>query len=274
MKYTPNPEQIARMSTAELRAAFLIEDLFQPGKVILHALDLDRVVLGSAVPITGALRLESPAALAADHFTERREVGILNIGGPGRVHVADQRFDVNKKDAVYIGRGAHEIAMESVDPINPARFYIISYPAHAEHPTRLVAHKDADAAELGAQPTANRRQLAKYFHPDGVKTAQLVMGVTELLEGSVWNTMPPHTHQRRTEVYLYFDIPEDAVVFHFFGEPSETRSLVVRNGQVALSPSWSVHAGCGTTNYSFCWAMGGENQVFSDMQAVDLKTIR
>jgi 4-deoxy-L-threo-5-hexosulose-uronate ketol-isomerase len=268
MRYTPHPAQIQRMSTDELRAAFLIEDLFQPDKLVLHALDLDRVVLGSAVPVKQPIKLEPPAALAAEFFTERREVGVLNIGGAGRVRAGGECHELQKRDGLYIGRGTRDIVLESIAARQPARFYIISYPAHAEYPTSLVNASDAGATELGATETANRRRLAKYFHPDGVRTAQLVMGVTELQSGSVWNTMPPHTHQRRTEVYLYFDIPEDAVVFHFLGEPNETRSIVVRDGQVALSPSWSIHAGCGTTNYSFCWAMGGENQVFSDMQAV------
>jgi 4-deoxy-L-threo-5-hexosulose-uronate ketol-isomerase len=274
MRYTPHPGQVKRMTTEELRSAFLIEDIFEPDQLVLHALDLDRVVLGGAMPVNAPIRLEPPPALAAEFFTERREVGVLNIGGAGRVRAADQCHELNRKDGLYIGRGVRDVQLESADSRTPARFYIISYPAHAEHATTRVTHAEAAPTDLGAQESANRRRLAKYFHPDGVKTAQLVMGVTELQSGSVWNTMPPHTHQRRTEVYLYFDIPEDAVVFHFLGEPSETRSIVVRDGQVALSPSWSIHAGCGTTNYSFCWAMGGENQAFADMQAVNLKQIR
>ena len=262
------------MSTDELRTAFLIEDLFQRDNVVLRALELDRVVLGGAVPVSVPLKLDAPPALAADYFTERRELGVLNIGGAGVVRVNGAAHELAKRDALYIGRGTTDIVFESVSAEQPARFYLVSYPAHAKHPLVLVRHEDAEAADLGTADNANRRRLAKYFHPGAVTTAQLVMGVTELQPGSVWNTMPPHTHQRRTEVYLYFDIPDDAVVFHLLGEPNETRSLVVRDGQVALSPSWSIHAGCGTRNYSFCWAMGGENQVFSDMQAVDLKSIR
>ena len=273
MRYTPHPDQVKRMTTEELRSAFLIEDIFRPDQVVLHAIDLDRAVLGGAMPVTGWLTLEAPPALDADYFTERRELGILNVGGPGSVRVGEQTHALARKDGLYIGRGNRDISLGSVDSARPARFYLISYPAHAELPSALVAHADASPTDLGTQETANRRRLAKYFHPDGVRTAQLVMGVTELQTGSVWNTMPPHTHQRRTEVYLYFDIPEDAVVFHFLGQPTETRCIVVREGQIALSPSWSIHAGCGTTNYSFCWAMGGENQVFSDMQAVHLKGI-
>jgi 4-deoxy-L-threo-5-hexosulose-uronate ketol-isomerase len=274
MRYLPRPEEIRRMSTDELRAAFLIEDIFKADEIVLHALDLDRTVVGGAVPVQRSLTLEPPPALAATYFTERREIGVLNIGGPGIVRTDGQCHELNKRDALYIGRGTRDVAFESNDSGSPARFYIISYPAHAEHPTTRLPYEAANPTDLGAQETANRRRLSKYFHPDGVRTAQLVMGVTELQTGSVWNTMPPHTHQRRTEVYLYFDIPEDAVVFHFLGEPKETRSIVVRDGQVALSPSWSIHAGCGTTNYSFCWAMGGENQAFADMQGVNLKQIR
>lgn len=262
------------MSTEELRAAFLIHDLFALGRLTLRALDLDRVILGGVVPLRDRIELGAPPEIAADYFCERRELGVLNIGGRGRVIVDGQPFELAKKDGLYVGRGSKAIAFESQDPDQPARFYLVSYPSHAEYPTTLVKYADASPTELGTQEAANRRKLNKYFHLDGVRSSQLVLGVTELHPGSVWNTMPPHTHQRRTEVYLYFDIPEDAVVFHFLGEPNQTRNLVVRDGQVALSPSWSIHAGCGTSNYSFCWAMGGENQVFSDMQAVDMKGLR
>ena len=273
MRYMPAPDQLGRMNTEELRSTFLIESIFTPGEITMHALDLDRVLVGGAMPLQAALELESPPAIAAEYFNERRELGILNIGGIGRVQVDGQEYVLAKLDMVYAGRGAQRIRFSSDDANLPARFYLVSYPAHAQHPTTLVANADANPTELGTQETANRRRLSKYIHPDGVKSAQLVMGVTELHSGSVWNTMPPHTHQRRTEIYLYFDIPEDAIVFHLLGTATETRNLVVRDGQVALSPSWSIHAGCGTTNYRFCWAMGGENQVFADMQGVDLRTI-
>jgi 4-deoxy-L-threo-5-hexosulose-uronate ketol-isomerase len=175
---------------------------------------------------------------------------------------------------VYVGRGAHRVTLSSADADHPARFFLVSYPSHAKHPTAHIAANDADASELGTQQTANRRRLARYIHQGGVKSSQLVMGVTALHEGSVWNTMPPHTHVRRTEVYLYFDLPADAVVFHMMGAPDSTQHLVVRDSEVALSPSWSIHSGCGTTNYTFCWAMGGENQEFADMQGFDLSTLR
>lgn len=262
------------MTTAELRANFLIDDLFAAGQVKLHAVDLDRVILGGAVPMTEALSLGAPEAIGAEYFAERREIGVLNIGGAGRVTVDGTSHQLEARDALYIGRGSRDVSFASDDDHKPARFYIVSYPSHASYPTKLITATQANPTVLGAQPTANLRTLAKYFHPDAMPTSQLVMGVTQLHEGNVWNTMPPHTHQRRTEVYLYFDLPDDAVVFHMMGRPSETRALVVRSGEVVLSPSWSIHAGCGTSSYSFCWAMGGENQVFADMQGVAMQDLR
>lgn len=274
MRYMPSAQQVSRMNTDELRSTFLIEDLFQPDKLVLHAIDLDRVIIGSAVPVKGRMALVAPEAIAADYFAERREIGILNIGEGGSVTVDGRTYKLNSRDALYVGRGSRDVVFESDSADAPARFYIVSYPAHTTHPTRQITASDANPTVLGAQANANQRTLSKYFHPDALPTAQLVMGVTQLHTGSVWNTMPAHTHQRRTEVYLYFDLPDDAVVFHMMGAPGETRSLVVRNGQVALSPSWSIHAGVGTASYSFCWAMGGENQVFSDMQSVGMKDLR
>jgi 4-deoxy-L-threo-5-hexosulose-uronate ketol-isomerase len=274
MHYLPSPEAARRMDTAELRDRFLVDGLFQPGRVTLRFVDLDRGVLGGAVPTDEPLRLEVPGAMAAEFFTERREVGVLNVGGPGAVTVDGERHVMGARDGLYVGRGSREVAFESDDAAAPARFYLVSYPAHASYPITHVAHADAEATELGSAAQANRRVLRKYFHPGGVATAQLVMGVTELQEGSVWNTMPAHTHARRTEVYLYFGLPDDAVVFHLLGEPGETRHLVVRDGQVALSPGWSIHSGCGTASYSFCWAMGGENQAFADMQHVAMGDLR
>jgi 4-deoxy-L-threo-5-hexosulose-uronate ketol-isomerase len=270
----PGAEQVTRMSTQELRSSFLIEDLFRANEITLHAIDLDRVIVGSAVPLRQPLQLGAPEAIAAEYFTERRELGVLNIGDAGRVAVDGATYELAARDGLYIGRGSREISFASDDANQPARFYLISYPAHAVFPTARVRPADATPVELGAQANANQRTLSKYFYPASMPTAQLVMGVTQMHTGSVWNTMPPHTHQRRTEVYLYFDLPADAVVFHMMGRPDETRALVVRNGQVALSPSWSIHAGCGTASYSFCWAMGGENQEFADMQGVDIAELR
>lgn len=274
MKYFPGPEAFKNLNTDGIRDQFLVDDLFQPDELTLHFVDIDRAIVGSAVPQRGPLELEAAEQLAADFFTQRREIGVLNIGGAGRITVDDTAFTMNNRDGLYIGRGSREVVFESSESDAPARFYLLSYPAHAEYPTAHVAKHDVEPLDLGSDEAANHRLLYKYFHPDGIPTAQLVMGITELVRGSVWNTMPAHTHTRRTEVYMYFDVGEDDVVFHFMGEPQETRSLVVREGQAVLSPGWSIHAGCGTRNYTFCWAMGGENQDFSDMQGVDMKQIR
>lgn len=274
MHYLPGPAETRALGTGALRDAFLLDGLFVAGAISLRFVDLDRVVVGGAVPLAAPLRLEAPPEMAADHFTERREIGVLNIGGAGAVTVDGERYALGHRDGLYIGRGSGDPDFESEDAADPARFYLVSYPAHASHPTTYVAHADAQATELGTPEQANRRILRKYFHPDGVRTAQLVMGVTELMPGSVWNTMPAHTHARRTEVYLYFGVPDDAVVFHMMGEPNETRHLVIRDAQVALSPGWSIHSGCGTRAYSFCWAMGGENQAFADMQGVAMPDLR
>ncbi len=274
MRYLPSPDDAARLTPEELRAHFLLSGLFVPGEARFELVDLDRVAIGGVVPLASPIPLTAPAAFGAGSFTERRELGILNIGGRGSVTVDGVEHPAEKLDMLYVGRGAHEITLASADPAAPARYYLVSYPSHAEHPTTRIAARDADAAELGAQGTANRRRLARYIHLAGARSSQLVMGVTTIHEGSVWNTMPPHTHVRRTEIYLYFDLPADAVVFHMMGAPGATRHIVVRDGEVALSPSWSIHAGCGTTNYSFCWAMGGENQDFADMQGFDMITLR
>jgi 4-deoxy-L-threo-5-hexosulose-uronate ketol-isomerase len=274
MHYLPSPEQARRMDTEELRDRFLLTGLFQPGSVTLRFVDLDRVVVGVAVPGDAPLTLDAPPEMASEFFCERREVGVLNVGGAGSVTVDGDAHALATRDGLYVGRGSRRVSFQSDDASNPARFYLVSYPAHAAHPTARVAHADAEATELGTAAQANRRILRKYFHPGGVQTAQLVMGVTELQEGSVWNTMPAHTHARRTEVYLYFAVPRDAVVVHLMGEPDQTRHLVVRDGEVALSPGWSIHSGCGTAAYSFCWAMGGENQIFADMQGVAMDDLR
>ena len=274
MRYLPTPEQTARLTPEELRAHFLVSGLFVPGETRFEMVDLDRVTLGGVVPIADPIALAAPEEFKAQSFTERRELGILNIGGPGSVETGGSTFPMRKLDMLYVGRGAPQVTLRTDDPAQPARYFLVSYPAHADHPTVRVGFDDADASELGSQERANRRRLARYIHQGGARSSQLVMGVTALHEGSVWNTMPPHTHVRRTEVYLYFDLPADAVVFHMMGTPDATQHLVVRDGEVALSPSWSIHSGCGTSNYTFCWAMGGENQEFADMQGFDMSTLR
>ncbi len=274
MQYMPDAERYKRMTTEELRSHFLVQHLFQPGAVTLRFIDLDRVIIGGIVPTEQALALEAADELAASYFAERREIGVLNIGGSGTITVDGTPYAMQPLDGLYIGRGSQEITFESDAADNPARFYVVSYPAHASYPTAHIRKEDAELVELGSQVQANRRNLYKYIHPAGIESAQLVMGCTDLLEGNVWNTMPAHTHQRRTEVYMYFDMPEDEVVFHLMGAPQETRTLVVREGEAALSPGWSVHAGAGTSRYTFCWAMGGENQDFGDMQFVAMDDLR
>jgi 4-deoxy-L-threo-5-hexosulose-uronate ketol-isomerase len=274
MRYLPNAASTSRLSPQELRESFLVTNLFRPGAVTLEIVDLDRVVIGGAVPTDEPLALEAHPDLLSEYFTERRELGVLNIGGAGGVTVDGTRHALGKKDVLYVGRGSRAVSFASDDPDRPAKFYLVSYPAHASHPTTLVTGESAQGATIGAQETANRRRVARYVHTAGAKSAQLVMGVTTLEPGSVWNTMPAHTHHRRTEIYLYFDLPSDAIVLHLLGEPTATRTVVARDGEVALSPGWSVHAGCGTTAYSFCWAMGGENQDYADMQPVDISTLR
>jgi 4-deoxy-L-threo-5-hexosulose-uronate ketol-isomerase len=274
MHRLPDPERARTLSADDLRAAFLVRGLFAAGRVTLRHVDLDRVILGGAVPLGETLQLDPPAWLAAEHFLERREMGVLNIGGPGLVRAAGASFELQPRDVVYLGRGTRDVSFSSASAERPARFYLVSYPAHASHPCVRIPRGDADASDLGGETGANRRRLAKYIHPGRAQTAQLLMGVTTLATGNVWNTMPSHRHVRRTEVYLYFDVPENDVVIHLLGEPGETRHVVVRNEEVVLSPAWSIHSGCGTAAYSFCWAMGGENQDFSDMQAVDMRELK
>jgi 4-deoxy-L-threo-5-hexosulose-uronate ketol-isomerase len=257
-----------RMCTAELRSTFLLDDLFQQGEVTLAYVDLDRTVIGSAVPLASALPLPCPAELRAESFTERRELGVLNIGGPGAVHVDGEAYGLGLRDAIYVGRGKHAISFSSDDADAPAELYLLSYPAHTEYPTAVVRAGEQEPAALGAAETANLRKITKLIHLEGVKSCQLVMGFTELERGSVWNTMPPHTHMRRSEVYFYFDLPADQRVVHLMGPAAETRHLVVANKEVVISPGWSIHAGVGTSSYSFCWGMGGENQVYTDMDAL------
>lgn len=270
----PDLVRTARMDTAELRESFLVDGLFVPGEVRLAYTFLDRMIVGSVVPTGKPLELTGGKELASDHFAERRELGVLNLGPPGTVIVDGHPIGLSTRDGLYIGRGAKQIAFESTRAEDPARFYLASLPAHASYPTTHIPSDNTNPIELGSAEEANRRTIHKYIHGGGARSCQLVMGITALAKGSVWNTMPAHTHPRRVEAYLYFDLAEGAVVFHYMGQPDETRHLVVRNGQAVLSPSWSIHSGCGTSNYSFAWAMGGENQQFDDMDAVDMDELR
>ena len=269
-----DPVRYSRMTTPELRECFLADGLFKPGEIQLNYVDLDRAVVGMAVPVDRPLTLSSTPELRADYFTERRELGALNIGGPGVVYASDAKYDLENLDLIYIGRGNPDIRFESKSADNPAVFYLLSYPAHTAHPVTVVRKADAQPTEIGASATSNRRTIYKYIHMGGAKSCQLVMGVTHLHEGSTWNTMPAHTHMRRSELYLYFDVADNARVFHLMGPPEETRHIVVANREVVISPGWSIHAGVGTQAYKFCWGMGGENQDYADMDPVDLTTMR
>jgi 4-deoxy-L-threo-5-hexosulose-uronate ketol-isomerase len=264
----------SRMTTAEIRETFLLTSLYEPGNLHLNYVDLDRTVVGMAAPVSSPIALSTFPELRAAYFTERRELGALNIGGAGHIRVGQDYFELNNLDVLYIGRGNADIAFESSDANRPAIFYLLSYPAHAVYPVALVRKEDALPTEIGSAETCNLRTICKYIHMAGAKSCQLVMGVTHLHPGSSWNTMPPHTHDRRSEVYMYFNVPEDARVIHLMGPPDETRHIVMTNRDAVVSPGWSIHAGVGTRAYSFCWGMGGENQDYADMDPAPIESLR
>ena len=263
--------ECSTMTTEELRSGFLQESLMEPGKCNLVHWEVDRAIIGFAVPTEGVLKIEAPySVIAADYFCERREIGIINLGGGGKITSDGKEWSLDKCDTLYVGKGTRVIEMTSNSAVAPAIFYIISYPAHTEYPTALSTKADANEVNLGTPEGANVRTIYQQIHQGGIQSCQLVMGYTEMAVGSVWNTFPPHTHVRRSEIYNYFDIPGDNVVMHFMGPGNATRNIVVRNNQPVLSPPWSVHCGAGSSNYRFVWAMGGENQEFTDMDAIPL----
>ena len=273
-----NPKDVKTYDTKRLREEFLIDDLFKKDEIKLVYSHIDRIITGSAVPVK-PLKLEAGDELRAKYFLERREMGVINIGAPGTITIDGKKFNVGHKEAMYIGMGSKDIVFESDDKNNPAKFYINSAPAHMTYPTKLiklegipsedvVIVKPENKKELGSLAEANHRTINKFILPGQVETCQLEMGMTHLEEGSVWNSMPCHTHDRRMEVYLYFDMDEDQMLMHFMGEPQETRHIVMHNEQAVISPSWSIHCGCSTKNYTFIWGMVGENQDFDDMDDV------
>lgn len=270
----PSPREAAVLDTEELRASFLLEELFTAGEISLVYTDLDRAIVGSAIPTGETLVLNTDDALKADFFCQRREIGILNFGSPGTITVDGTAYQIGAHDCLYIGRGSREISFASATAADPAVFYLVSYPAHAAHPTTHATRADANRVELGSNDECNERTIFQYIHENGIKSCQLVLGFTEFKPGSVWNTMPCHTHDRRSEVYCYFDVPAAHRVLHMMGQPQETRPLWVADRQVVLSPPWSIHTGCGTASYRFCWAMGGENQAFTDMDRVEIAELR
>lgn len=269
-----DPIRAKGMTTSELRQAFLIEQVFASDAIKLAYVENDRAIIGGAMPVKDKLPLHVSKELAANYFAERREIGVLNIGGPGQVSVDKTIHPLANRDMLYIGKGSKDIFFGSEHSEAPAVFFLLSFPAHQSYPTRLARFGEAQAVELGSPEAANQRTIYKFIHPGGVQSCQLVMGFTRLKAGSIWNTMPPHTHARRMEVYLYFDLMENARVLHFMGQPEETRHLVISNRQAVISPSWSIHCGAATSAYSFCWGMGGENQAFDDMDAVRLEELR
>ncbi len=273
IRYSRDPQSFIRMNTAEIREEFLITGLFAPDEIKLVYSNVDRVIVGSAVPASRSLRLEAGDELRAEYFAQRREIGVFNIGGPGSITVDGHEYGMTCQEMLYIGRGSRAISFSSADAQQPARFYLVSLPAHKAYPTTHIAQAQANRIAAGSSEAANARTIYQYIYEGGAPSCQLVMGFTELSPGSVWNTMSAHTHARRSEVYLYFNLASDNVVFHLMGAPHETRHIVVRDGQAVLSPSWSIHAGAGTSNYSFVWAMGGENQVFDDMDPAPLDQV-
>ena len=272
--HTADRQRYRRMTTSELREAYMVAGMFVPGEITLCYTDIDRGIVGSAVPVGETLGLPIHKELASDYFAQRREIGVINIGGPGSISVDGETYAMDNRDSLYIGRGSREVGFNSDSADEPAKFYFVSYPAHTAYPTTHITKSEANRIEMGSLEECNERVIHQPIRPGIVETCQIVMGFTELAPGSIWNTMPPHTHRRRTEVYMYFDLGENDNVFHFMGEPDETRSLVVRNGEAVVSPSWSMHSGAGTRNYTFIWAMGGENQEFDDMDHIDMKTLR
>jgi len=273
-RHAIDPEAAKCFSTQEVRRHFLIQGLFTPDASKMVYTYYDRLIVGGICP-AGTLELSVDEKLiGAPYLLERREMGVINVGARGTVSVAGATYELDPRDGLYIGMGSQELAFSSADKGNPAKFYLVCAPAHRAYPTEKIAFSNTEPLHLGSLEKSNERTIHKFIHPDGVKSCQLVMGMTLLEPNCVWNTMPTHTHQRRIEAYLYFNIPDDEVVFHFMGEPGETRHLVVRNEEAVLSPSWSIHSGSGTCNYTFIWGMVGENQTFTDMDDVPMSALK
>lgn len=272
IRYSANPRDVKRFTTQELREEFLIEELYRPDQVTAVYSHVDRMVTLGCMPVEETVSIDKGidvwASFGTHYFLERREAGMFNIGGTGTVTVDGTVYELGYKDCLYITMGAKEVLFASADRTKPAKFYMVSAPAHRSYETRLLKLADAAKKPCGDGATSNKRVINQFIHPDVLKTCQLSMGMTVLEEGSVWNTMPAHTHERRMEVYMYFEVPEDQVVFHMMGQGQETRHIVMRNEQAVISPSWSIHAGAGTASYTFIWAMGGENQAFDDMDVI------
>ena len=274
IRYASSNKDSKNYDTKRLREEYLIENLFIENEIKLVYSHIDRIIIGGIFPITEKIKLKGGKELGSNFFLERRELGVINIGGPGIIILDDEEFSLNNKDAIYVGLGIKEVFFKSLDIKNPAKFYLNSAPAHCKYPTALITLEKARKVKMGDISTSNKRIINQYIHPDVCKSCQLVMGMTVLEDGSVWNSMPAHTHDRRMEVYFYFDMNENTRIFHFMGEPDETRHIIMKNEEAVISPSWSIHSGAGTASYTFIWGMVGENQTFTDMDHIEMKDLR
>lgn len=274
IRFQSSPREVKGMNTQELRDNFLVQHLMQANLIQLVYSHFDRVIVGGVMPVSNPVLLPNEAELRADYFLERRELGIINVGGAGKVEADGVVYELSKLDALYLGKGTRSVSFTSASADQPAQYFLLSAPAHHTYPNRRMQKEEAAPVHLGEKATSNERTIYKYIHQEGIQSCQLVMGLTVLKEGSVWNSVPPHTHTRRMEVYFYFDLPEAHRVFHLMGEPQETRHIVMANQEAVISPPWSVHCGPGTTNYGFIWAMAGENYTFTDMDPVPIATMQ
>lgn len=273
-RYANHPNDSKKYDTNQLREHYMVEEIFSDDKVELTYSHVDRIIFGGIKPVNESLKLEAGKSMGVDYFLERREMGVINVGGEGIVSIDGEEFALNNKDGLYIGKGNKDIIFKSSNPKNPAKFYINSVPAHKEYKTVKIEIEKANPVKMGDNSTLNKRTIYQYVHLNVCESCQLLMGLTILEPGSAWNTMPCHTHERRMEVYFYFDMEEDTRVIHLMGEPTETRHLIVKNEQAIISPSWSIHSGVGTSNYTFIWGMCGENQTFTDMDPISMDTLR
>jgi len=274
-RFASHPNEVKQFDTDRLRKEFHIPTLFTPDRLELVLTHEDRLIIGGANPVQQDVKLETDLKeLGVSYFLERRELGAINVGGPGSIIVDGTEYELNNKDCLYVGKGSREVIFRSKDASKPAKFYLNSAPAHKEFPTAKTTLAEAESGALGSIENSNERTIHRFIHENGIQSSQLVMGMTQLKTGNMWNTMPAHVHPRRMEAYMYFDLAEDAVVFHLMGEPNETRHLVVRNEQAVISPSWSIHSGVGTSNYTFIWGMAGDNKAYADMDAVPMKDLR
>ncbi|MGU9215719.1 5-dehydro-4-deoxy-D-glucuronate isomerase [Clostridium perfringens] len=273
-RYANNPRDSKRYDTEELRENYLVEDIFKDDQIELVYSHVDRIIFGGIKPVYKELKLEAGKEMGVDYFLERRELGIINIGGKAIVTIDGTEYELKEKDGLYVGKGNKEVSFKSVNPEEPAKLYVNSVPAHKEYETVKIDIEKANPVRLGDNKTLNKRTIYQYVHPNVCESCQLLMGLTMLEPGNAWNTMPCHTHERRMEVYFYFDMDEDTRVFHLMGEPTETRHLVVKNEECVISPSWSIHSGVGTSNYTFIWGMCGENKTFDDMDHISMDILR